>query len=119
MSVGEKLIAYHQTLRGGYDSNLFNEIWHDDYQGYSNSTQTIARKEDLIKTMEACKGVTVHSTVILYENAEGLVTEWKATFPANTARAEGTYAVVEWNKLKDGQIISHRTGMTSIPTSAI
>ena len=55
----------------------------------------------------------------IYENAEVLVTEWKATFPANTARAEGTYAVVEWNKLKDGQIISHRTGMTSIPTSAI
>ena len=116
MTVGEKLIAYHQTLSDGYDLKLFNELWHDDYEGYSNSTQAIVRKNDLEKTMEACRGVTVHSTDILYENDEVLVTEWKATFPANSARAEGTYAVVEWNKLKDGQIISHRTGMTTIPS---
>ena len=39
MSVGQKLAQFHQTIENGYDKELFNELWHDDYEGYSNSTQ--------------------------------------------------------------------------------
>lgn len=112
MSVGQKLAQFHQTIENGYDKELFNELWHDDYEGYSNSTQKRVKKADLEETMRGCVGVKMHSLEVLYENSEVLVSEWKVTFPTNSARPEGSYTVVEYNALKDGKIIAHRTGMT-------
>jgi len=112
MSIGYKLLEFQKTIENGYDQKLFDELYHDDYQGFSNSQQQVVTKDDIRQLMEACHGVKNHGCQVLYENADVLVIEFKVTFPANSARAEGSYTIVEFNDLKDGKIVSHRSGMT-------
>ena len=62
--------------------------------------------------MEKSTGVVTHSMETLHENEEVCVVEWKCTFLENSLRDAGNYTVIVWHKLKDGKIISHRSGMT-------
>ena len=112
MSIGDALVRFHNSFLNGYDEELFDELLHDEYEGYSNSTGTPVKKANLKSFMEASTGVVTHGTEILYENDEVLVAEWKCTFPKNSSRKEGSYTVLIWHKLKNGKIISHRSGMT-------
>ena len=112
MTVGKKLGRFHESFINGYDHELFDDLWHEAYEGFSNSMGTAVNKAKLKAFMEASKGVVAHSTETLYENNDVCVVEWKCTFPENSSRAEGTYTVIIWHKLKDGKIIAHRSGMT-------
>ena len=112
MTVGEKLAQFWNSIEDGYDHDLFDNLWHDAYRGFSNSTRTAISKTDIKSFMEKSTGVVTHSMETLYENEEVCVVEWKCTFPENSLRDAGNYTVIVWHKLKDGKIISHRSGMT-------
>ena len=92
---------------------MFDEIWHDEYEGWSNSNQAKTSKQDILETLKNCVGVKASGSV-LYQNDDVLVMEYNWVFPANTARPEGTYAAVEFCRLRDGKIASHQTGMTKL-----
>ncbi len=112
MTVGDKLANFNESFKNGYDEKLFDNLWHDEYAGFSNSTGTAVNKAKIKTFMEASKGVVTHSTETLYENNDACIVEWKCTFPENSSRVEGDYTVIIWHKLKDGKIIAHRSGMT-------
>ena len=114
MRVGEKLAQFWNGIEGGYDHELFDDLWHNAYEGFSNSTGKAVSKTDLKSFMEKSAGVVTHSMETLYENGEVCVVEWKCTFPENSLRSAGNYTVIVWHKLKDGKIIEHRSGMTRI-----
>ena len=73
MSTGDALVRFHNSFLNGYDEELFDELWHDEYEGYSNSTGTPVKKANLKSFMEASTGVVTHGTEILYENDESLL----------------------------------------------
>ena len=112
MTVGEKLAQFWNSIEDGYDHDLFDNLWHDAYRGLSNSTRTAVSKTDIKSFMEKSTGVVTHSMETLHENEEVCVVEWKCTFLENSLRDAGNYTVIVWHKLKDGKIISHRSGMT-------
>lgn len=113
MTIGEKMVAFQKTIESGFDQQMFDEIWHDEYEGWSNSNQAKTSKQDILETLKNCVGVKASGSV-LYQNDDVLVMEYNWVFPANTARPEGTYAAVEFCRLRDGKIASHQTGMTKL-----
>lgn len=112
MTVGEKLAQFWNSIEDGYDHDLFDDLQHDAYRGFSNSTRTVVSKTDIKSYNEKSIGVVTHSMETLYESEEVCVAEWKCAFPENSSRDAGNYTVIVWHKFKDGKIISHRSGMT-------
>ena len=74
-------IRFHDSLITGSEEELFDELRHDEYEGYSNTTGTKVKKADLKSFMMASTGMVTHSNEILFENDEALVAEWKCIFP--------------------------------------
>ena len=111
MTVGDKLANFNESFKNGYDEKLFDNLWHDEYAGFSNSTGTAVNKAKIKTFMEASKGVVTHSTETLYENNDACIVDpSKAKFSFIDLFA-GIGGII-WHKLKDGKIIAHRSGMT-------
>ena len=47
MTVGEKLGRFHDSFINGYDHELFDDLWHEAYEGFSNSMGTAVNKANL------------------------------------------------------------------------
>ena len=86
------------------------ELISDDFV-FINSMNETQTKDEMLEWVASFEG-RIGDFVTLYENDEVLVAEWKCTFPKNSSRKEGSYTVLIWHKLKNGKIISHRSGMT-------
>ena len=109
MTVGEKLAQFWNGIDDGYDHDLFDDLWHDAYRGFSNSTRTAASKTDIKSLMEKSTGVVTYSMETLYENEEVGVEHSFVTFSDDSKQA-----VLGFFTFKDRKIYTAETGATDI-----
>ena len=102
------LTKYNQALANN-DSNLANEIIHDDYQFILHSSGKKLDKKTVIEWLKS--GDVKRSNVrILFENYEVGFEHSFVTF--NDGNKE---AVMSYMEFKDGKIIKQETGATKLP----
>ena len=58
-------IRFHDSLITGSEEELFDELRHDEYEGYSNTTGTKVKKADLKSFMMASTRVLTHKNLVL------------------------------------------------------
>ena len=105
MSVIEKLTK----AIAGRDTNLVNEVVHDDYKFLLHASGKVLNKQQVMDWLKS-GDVTEEKVRILFENDEVAFKHAFVTF--NDGNKE---AVMSYFKIKDGKVIYQETGATKIP----